>query len=74
MKLFSRETVMQTFFADGGGANHELDEIIAKRFPELSPLVPQKRKPWMAEDYQMGKFGAAALVVLLCPKGQAKME
>ena len=63
-KLFSRDQVMKTFFADGGGTKHLLAEIMAKRFPEqLNLQLPPRRKPWMSEDYRMGIFDAAALAL-----------
>jgi Holliday junction resolvasome RuvABC endonuclease subunit len=73
VKLFSRDRVMKTFFADGQGTKHALAEIIAKRFPEhLGFQLPPKRKAWMNEPYQMGVFDAVVLVLMprLCRRGQ----
>jgi len=66
VKLFSRDQVMKTFFADGQGTKHALAEIIAKRFPEeLGSRLPPKRKAWMSEDSRMNIFDAVALVLIL---------
>jgi RNase H-fold protein (predicted Holliday junction resolvase) len=64
VKLFSREQVMKTFFADGQGTKYALAEILAKRFPEeLGSRLPPKRKPWMSEDSRMNMFEAVALAL-----------
>jgi Holliday junction resolvasome RuvABC endonuclease subunit len=66
IKLFSQEQVRRTYFADGLGTKQEIAELIAQRFPdELGTRLPQKRKAWMSEKYQMGIFDAVALAVML---------
>lgn len=65
VKLFSRDQVVKTFFADGQGTKHALAEIIAKRFPEeLGLQLPPKRRPWMSEDPRMNIFDAVALALM----------
>ena len=62
--LFSREQVMQEFFADGQGTKYALAELLAKRFPEeLASRLPPKRRPWMSEDSRMDIFAAVALAL-----------
>jgi hypothetical protein len=66
VNLFSQEQVRRTYFADGLGTKQEIAELIAQRFPdELGSRLPQKRKAWMSEKYQMGIFDAVALAVML---------
>ena len=65
VKVFSQEQVRRAFFADGKGTKQEIAEIIAKQFPdELGSRLPQKRKAWMSEQYQMGIFDAVALALM----------
>lgn len=66
VKLFSREQVMQVFFADAPGTKQALAEILAVRFPdELGSRLPPKRRPWMSEDSRMDIFEAVALALML---------
>src|ERR1035438_10301064 len=66
VKLFTQEQIHRTYFADGLGTKQEIAEIIAKRFPdELGARLPEKRKAWMSEQYQMGIFDAVALALML---------
>ena len=66
VKLLSQEQIRRTYFFDGLGTKQEIAEIIAQRFPdELGTRLPQKRKAWMSEQYQMGIFDAVALALML---------
>jgi RNase H-fold protein (predicted Holliday junction resolvase) len=66
VKLFSQEQMRRTYLANGLGTKQEIAEIIAKRFPdELGSRLPQKRKAWMSEKYQMSIFDAVALALML---------
>jgi Holliday junction resolvasome RuvABC endonuclease subunit len=65
VKLFTQEQIHRAHFADGLGTKQEIAEIIAQRFPdELGSRLPQKRKAWMSEKYQMGIFDAVALALM----------
>ena len=65
VKLFSQEQVRRTYFANGLGTKQEIAELIAQRFPgELGTRLPQRRKAWMSEKYQMSIFDAVALAVM----------
>jgi len=45
-----------------GGTKHAVAKNLAGRFPEeLGFRLPQKRRPWMSEDYRMDMFDAVAL-------------
>jgi|ERR1022692_565343 predicted mannosyl-3-phosphoglycerate phosphatase (HAD superfamily) len=66
VKLFSQEQEGRTYFTDGLGTKQEIAELIAQRFPdELGSRLPQKRKAWMSEQYQMGIYDAVALALIL---------
>lgn len=61
---FSRQQVMESFFADGQGTKHAIAEMIAERFPEeLGLELPPKRRPWESEDPRMDTFDAVALIL-----------
>lgn len=75
VRLFSREQVMKSFFADGNGTKYALAELIAQRFPEeLAHRLPPERREWMSEDSRMDIFDAVALAVLLYLEGQSKKD
>lgn len=40
---------------------HQIAVTIAQKFPELLPILPPQRKPWMTENPRMKVFGAVAL-------------
>jgi Holliday junction resolvasome RuvABC endonuclease subunit len=64
--LFSRNQVLQYFFADGNGTKHEIAEIIARQFPEeLGFQLPPERRAWDSEDHRMDIFDAVALLLAL---------
>ena len=66
VRLFSREQVMKSFFAEGEGTKHALAELIAKQFPEeLGDRLPPKRRAWMSEDARMDIFDAVALALMI---------
>ncbi|MEQ1854888.1 MAG: hypothetical protein ABL963_00360 [Longimicrobiales bacterium] len=50
-----------------GSTRHELATAIARRFPELEPLLPPPRKPWMSEDERMNVFDAVLLALTIIP-------
>lgn len=45
----------------GSRNKHAVAMAIAERYPELASRLPQKRKVWQSEHYQMKIFDAAAL-------------
>jgi hypothetical protein len=64
VKLFSRDQVLRTFFADGRGTKYAMAEIVAKRFSdELSKKLPPKRKLGDSEDSRMNIFDAVTLAL-----------
>ena len=59
----ARRSVQKTFANLGVATKYPIAAALASRFPELAPLLPPMRKPWMTEDARMGIFDAAALAV-----------
>lgn len=76
VRLFSREEVMRTFFADAKeGTDHARAKIIAERFPEeLASQLPPKRQAWDSEDSQMPVFDAVALAMTFRMRNGEKYE
>lgn len=59
----SVRTVRIVFSAIGVTTKYPIAAALASRYPELAPLLPRKRKPWMSEDDRMAVFDAAAFAV-----------
>jgi hypothetical protein len=59
-KHISRLAVRETFAQFGSRTKHQIASTIAMQRPELAPLLPRLRKPWMPEDIKMSIFEAAA--------------
>ena len=63
--LFTPEQIRQAFSQDDAGTKQARAEFIAQKFPdEIGFRLPQKRKPWMSEDYRMNIFDAVALALM----------
>ena len=60
-RRFSRTQIRKAFASSSVSTKYEMAVEIAKRFPELAPRLPRRRKPWMSEDERMGIFDAMAL-------------
>lgn len=45
---------------------YEVVTTPAWQFPELLPMLPKPRKPWMSEDERMASFDAIALGLMHC--------
>ncbi len=58
-RVVSRARVRKAFAP--ASTKHEIAVAIANHFPELAPLLPPPRKPWMSEDCRMNIFDAVAL-------------
>lgn len=41
----------------------EIARVLVAQFPELTPRLPPRRKPWMSEDERMSIFDAIALAI-----------
>ncbi len=63
IRRVSVRSVRVTFSAIGVSTKYPIAAALASRYPELAPLLPRKRKPWMSEDDRMGIFDAAAFAL-----------
>jgi len=62
--LLIDESKLRGFFYRGTKVNkHDIAQMIADRFPELSWRLPPKRKPWESETTRQSIFDAASLGV-----------
>lgn len=59
----SRPKVKEVFASAGAKTKHDIAELIAEQFAELSLRLPPCRKPWMSEDYRMSIFNAMAFAL-----------
>ena len=59
---YSREQVKDVFEIFGAKTKFERAHKIIETLPNLASRAPKIRKPYMAEDYNMGVFDAVALV------------
>ena len=59
----ARDDVRQSWLARGLTNKEAVAAVIAGRFPELSALVPAKRKPWKTEEWRANIFDAASLAL-----------
>lgn len=50
---------------------HEIASVLVSRYPELTTLLPRKRKAWQSEDMRMRVFGALALAHLATRRGHS---
>jgi len=50
-------------FASSGKARWEIGVAISRRFPELAPSLPKKRRIWESEDRRMAIFAAASFAL-----------
>ena len=60
---YSREQIRDVFQQFGAVSKYEIATKIIDWFSELESRMPKYRKPWMAEDYNMGMFDAISLIL-----------
>jgi len=70
----SRHTLKKTFASERASSRYEIATVIAKRLPDLAPLLPPRRQPWMSEDARMHIFNAAAMVLALISPATASQQ
>lgn len=63
VEAYSRSLVRQAFSLVCAKTKSEIAEVVANDYEQLRPLLPRKRKLWMAEDPRMGVFDAASLAL-----------
>jgi len=62
VKRISRPEVTR-HFASSGKTRWEIGVAISRRFPELAPSLPKKRRIWESEDRRMAIFAAASFAL-----------
>lgn len=60
---YSREQIRFVFSEFGATSKYAIAQTLCKWLPEFIHRMPQLRKPWMAEDYNMGMFDALSLAL-----------
>jgi Holliday junction resolvasome RuvABC endonuclease subunit len=60
---YSRQQVKDVFEIFGATTKYEIAHKIIEALPDLASRAPKIRKPYMDEDYNMGIFDAAALIL-----------
>jgi hypothetical protein len=55
-------------FASSGTTRWEIGVAISRRFPELAPTLPKKRRIWESEDRRMTIFAAASFALTFLRK------
>lgn len=69
------ESKLRGFFSSETKVNkHDIAQMIADRFPELSWRLPPKRKPWESEPTRQSIFDAASLGVFFFAQHADKQE
>ena len=60
---YSKDQVKNTFDVFGARNKFEISKRIVDVYPQLKTKLPEKRKPWEAENYYQGIFDAMSLVL-----------
>ena len=71
--VYTRGEVQACFAVVGARSREEIAEAMARHAPALRTHLPEKRKPWMAEDKRLSAFSAAALVLTHYHNGAAAL-
>lgn len=61
--IYTRQQIRDVFEILNAFTKQEIALKIAAEFPELKPYIPESRRPWNPEGYQMGIFDAMALII-----------
>lgn len=71
-RAIPRSRVRQVLWAVGAPNMHQIARAIARRFPELLPILPRKRKCYSSEDERMRVFGSIAYAIMSreAPRGR----
>jgi hypothetical protein len=72
-RMFSRNEMRGTL-QEHSRNKYQVAIAIAERFPELTALLPAKRKIWQAEHYRMKIFDAAALALAYLAREKVRDE
>ena len=60
---YSRQQIREVFASFQALTKFEISKVIARWIPQLEMMVPNKRRAWEPEAYQMGIFDAFSLVM-----------
>lgn len=60
---YSREQIRFVFAEFDAKSKYAIAQTICKWLPQFEYRMPRFRKPWMAEDYNMGMFDALSLAL-----------
>jgi hypothetical protein len=63
VKKYSREQIRFAFAQFNAKSRYAIAKTIVKWLPQYAYRMPKFRKPWMAEDYNMGMFDALSLAI-----------
>jgi hypothetical protein len=63
VKRYSREQIRFVFSEFKAKSKYEIAKKIVEWLPQFKNKMPEVRKPWMCEDYNMGVFDAMALAL-----------
>jgi hypothetical protein len=66
VRMVAREDVRREWAAQGLRRKDAIASQVAKRFPELAPLVPRPRKSYRSEEARAQIFDAVSLVLHAC--------
>ena len=72
-RTFSRLVVIKALAEYGARTKHQIAVHIARRFPELEPHLPARRKPWDSESERMSIFDAASLALTLFDSNESTL-
>lgn len=61
--LISVALVRRLFAMNGATTKDQIAGAVVEQLPDLAPLRPPPRKPWMREDDRMAVFDAAAFAI-----------
>lgn len=63
VRKFSRDQIKEVFANAGARTKYQIAAKITECFPQLIPLMPRNRLPWMPEDNRMNVFDAVSLAL-----------
>jgi hypothetical protein len=73
-QMISTKAVHHFFDPHGHASKHQIAEVIAGWFPELSWRLPPKRKAWKSEDHRMVIFDAIATALVFLNKSPPEQK
>lgn len=71
---FASRKEVKEFFEGNGKNKYTIAEEIGRQFPELTPRVPKKRRPWDSEVERMSIFDAISFALTVLSRNSADIE